>query len=209
MQNAISVEAPMPTIHRICKNCGKIFLSLGRYKDKCKACRSGRTKRIGVCLDKFKKTLHNKNMKIHKALKVKNRLAGEVVALQEIFKRENSRRSDNTSQVNVENIFLQLEEKRTELFKLKGSIAQATAPITPLLAELEESKSEKNFFSGMPTRDGEELISQGIGNQPLKYTWSAWINRSELDLKLASLQDKINTLQDSIDEFNSRTDVVL
>ena len=47
-------------------------------------------------------------MKIHKALKVKNRLAGEVARLMEILKRENSRRSDDTSTVERAAIHKQL-----------------------------------------------------------------------------------------------------
>ena len=148
-------------------------------------------------------------MKIHKALKVKNRLAGEVAALQEIFKRENSRRSDNPSQVDVVGVDGQLDAKRKELYQLKGAIAQATAPITPKLAELEEAKAEKNFLSGLPTREGEEISNALGGREIVKYQWAAYVNRSNLDCRLATVQDKINTLQDEVDDFNAKTDVVL
>ncbi len=102
-----------------------------------------------------------------------------------------------------------LYKKRTELFQLKGAIAQATAGIMPLLSEMEERKAEKNFFSGLPTREGEELVSGGLGKDPIKYQWSAYINRESLDKALAKTQDDINQLQDEIDAYNAVTDVVL
>ena len=148
-------------------------------------------------------------MKIHKALKVKNRLAGEVAGLQEIFKRENSRRNDNASQVDASKVKNSLDAKREELFKLKGAIAQATAPITPKLAELEERKAEKNFLSGIPTREGEEVNNALGGRELVRYQWSATINREGLDELLTKAQENINKLQDEIDEFNAKTDVVL
>jgi hypothetical protein len=48
-------------------------------------------------------------MKIHKALKVKNRLIGEVNKLREIVRRENSRRNDDPSTVNVPETIENLE----------------------------------------------------------------------------------------------------
>ncbi len=147
-------------------------------------------------------------MKIHKALKVKNRLAGEVSNLQVIFCRENSRRSDNPSKVDVAEVEAALGSKRKELYSLKGAIAQATAPIQPKLAELEERKAEKSFLSGLPTREGRETVLNGR-EVPLEYLWSAYVNRQSLDVELEGLQVRINNLQDEIDEFNAKTDVVL
>ncbi len=148
-------------------------------------------------------------MKIHKALKVKNRLAGEVANLQEVFKRENSRRSDNPSEVQRSELKEKLDAKRAELFKIKGAISQATAPITPKLAELEEAKAEKNFLAGVPCREGKEVIPMGGATPPLTLLWTAYLNRAALDTELETVQHRINALQDEVDEFNARTDVIL
>ncbi len=146
-------------------------------------------------------------MKITKALKVKNRLAGEVANLQEILKRENSRRNDNPSKVNPETVFKDLAAKRAELFGLKAKINAASSKITDKLAELEERKQEKNYFAGMPTREGEEVSFVGRDQEKLVYTWTAFLNREKLDIFLADRQNQINELQDAIDTFNASTDI--
>lgn len=145
-------------------------------------------------------------MKIHKALKVKNRLAGEVAQLQQIFNRENSRRNDNPSKIDPATVLRDLNKKREELFNLKGAISQATAPIQPLLAELEERKSEINFMNSVPCREGTEIVPMHQ-SEPIKYVWKAYMTRAELDDRVAALQLRINNLQDQIDDFNAKTDI--
>lgn len=146
-------------------------------------------------------------MKITKALKLKNRLAGEISGLQGVISRENSRRDDNPSKVDVSSEFEKLNSKRKELIDLKGRIARATAPIAPKLAELSELKSSITFVSGLPTREGEELVGTLSKESVLKYKWTAFMNRERVDKEVVKLQESINSLQDEIDEFNATTDV--
>ena len=146
-------------------------------------------------------------MKIHKALKIKNRLAGEISTLQSILIRENSRRSDNLSKVDAQQVDAELSAKRIELWRLKGAIAKATSAIVEKLAFLEETKSEIKFFSSLPNREGEEIVNALGGKEIVKYTWTATFNRQFIDKKLVELQNNINSLQDEIDEFNAKTDI--
>lgn len=147
-------------------------------------------------------------MKIHQALKLKNRFAGEIVTLQSILSRENSRRSDNVSQVDAQVVFSELSAKRIDLWRLKGAIAKATANIVEKLALLEEHKSEIKFLSSLPTREGEEIANALGGKEVIKYAWKATFNREFVDKELAQLQKNINALQDEIDEYNAKTEVV-
>lgn len=146
-------------------------------------------------------------MNISKALKVKNRLIGEVNRLQEIVKRENSRRSDNPSTVNVEETIGSLENTRLRLIALKGAINEASAPISTVLAELTELKNKINFYSSLPTREGEELTLIGANREKLSYQWTAYYNKESLDNQIKALQKQTNDLQDAIDDFNARTQV--
>lgn len=146
-------------------------------------------------------------MKIAKALKVKNRLAGEVASLQEIFKRENSRRSDNPSKVDSEEVLKNLSEKRSDLIDLKGRISVASAKIAHKLVGLFELKLEKNFLASLPTREGEEVTFVGRDQEKLVHVWQAYVNREKLDKLLTKAQDQINSLQDEIDAYNGCTDV--
>ena len=146
-------------------------------------------------------------MNISKALKVKNRLIGEVNRLQEIVRRENSRRDDNPSTVDVENAVLNLEATRIKLIALKGEVNKASAPISGKLAMLGEIKSQINFYNSLPTREGEELTLIGANREKLSFQWKAFFNKEKIDLFVKSQQEIIDQTQDEIDDFNARTQV--
>lgn len=145
-------------------------------------------------------------MKIHKALKVKNRLVGSINALREVARRENSRRDDSTSTVNMGQVLSALAAESAKLVRLKTAIALATAPISGLLVQLAEAKDSSNFFNTLPTRSGTELVS--LGREVTKtYTWVAHVGREDLDKIQSICRDEVANLQDKIDDFNAKTDV--
>ena len=146
-------------------------------------------------------------MNIAKALKVKNRLAGEVTRLQELFRRENSRRSDNLSTVDVGQVEKDLLSTVGNLIRLKAALCTASAPIGNKLAELAESKTLLTFYLALPTREGEEQAFAGPTRDVIKFQWTAFHNRAAVDKAGVELQQKINDLQDEIDDYNARTKV--
>jgi len=145
-------------------------------------------------------------MNIAKALKVKNRLVSEISRLQDIFRRENSRRDDSQSLVDLVKIESELSETRSNLIRLKGALNKASAPISESLAELAERKTEILFLKGLMTRVGPEVIVYGNDNK-LEYNWSSFYSREIVDEKVKAVQVAIDELQDKIDCFNARTKV--
>lgn len=146
-----------------------------------------------------------KTIKLHTALKVKNRLAGEVARLQSILARENARRNDNTSKIVCADISIQLDAARKKLLSVKTEIAKANVPIYAALAELEETKAQIAFYSTLPVREGYEIIPTPTGS--LDYTWTSYLNREKLDNLVAELQKRANDLQDEIDAYNASATV--
>lgn len=146
-------------------------------------------------------------MNISKALKVKNRLAGEVSRLQEVFKRENSRRNDNPSQIDAAKVYIELEGVREKLISLKGAINEASSPVSVKLAKLAEYKQFINFINSVPNREGEELTLVGSNREKLSYQWTAWLNIEKIDKVASGIQLEINRLQDEIDLFNAQTSI--
>jgi len=144
-------------------------------------------------------------MNIAKALKVKNRLVSEISRLQDIFRRENSRRDDSQSQVDLLKIETELFEARNKLIRLKGALNRASAPISESLAELAERKTQILFLKGLPTRVGVETVA--YGNEKKEYNWSSFYSREIVDEKVKAVQVAIDELQDKIDCFNARTKV--
>ena len=127
--------------------------------------------------------------------------------IQEIDKRENSRRNDNISKVDCGEVFNQIGVTRTKLVALKSAIVEASVGVSLQLAKLSEIKTYINWLSGLPVREGEEKVAFGSAREPQTYNWTATINRENLDSLLNNLQGDANSLQDEIDEFNAKTQV--
>ncbi len=142
---------------------------------------------------------------ISKALKIKNRIAGDLAKLQEVVRRENSRRNDNPSTIDVKAVLDEVITTRHRLICLKAAIAQASSPIATSLATLTEAKGYINWLTSIHAREGVE--KESYGDQVETYTWTAYLNREQLDKAIASVQRTIETTQDAIDEYNAKTPV--
>lgn len=142
-------------------------------------------------------------MNIAQALKVKNRLAGELARKQQIFSRENSRRSDSASNVDRDALWHEIMNISNQLGLLKGKITRANVDIYPAIERMSELKSRIAFIEGLPKREGEEIDYYGRDNQKVTYTWNSYLNQENSDLEIESLQREINDLQDTIDAYNA------
>lgn len=145
----------------------------------------------------------SKTIKIHTALKLKNRLAGDVARIQRLIVRENSRRSDNASKVDVADLFKQLTSARGNLATVKGAVAASNVPIYAKLAALAEAKAYMAFLPTIPTREGDEKEhAYGEGERAV-YQWTAHLNQAAIDAAVVETQTLINNLQDEIDAYNA------
>jgi len=138
-----------------------------------------------------------------KALRIKNRVIGELAVLQKIFMRENSRRNDNLSKIDVKAIDEQIAEKWDELIAIKSAITVANVELYPKLAQLAETKAKLAFLSLLQTKEGEEKASVGYGGETITYNWTAYLNREAVDQRAKKLQELADSLQDDIDQYNA------
>ena len=146
-------------------------------------------------------------MKLNQALKVKNRLAGEVARFNQILHRENSRRNDNPSTVNREEIWNKIVATSNELGDLKGRISTANVGIYAKLERMGELKSRIAFINSLSKRTGEEIVPLHGDREPLKYTWNSYVNQEKADGMVIDLQKQIETLQDEVDSYNATTEI--
>lgn len=146
-------------------------------------------------------------MKLAQALKLKNRLAGDLVRQQQILTRENSRRSDSVSTVDRAKVWNDIQTLSAELIALKAKITVANIGIYPKLEAMSELKARIAFLNGLPKREGEEISFVGRDQEKLTYKWNAFINQAEADELVSGLQIQINQLQDEVDAYNATTDI--
>lgn len=146
-------------------------------------------------------------MKLIKALKIKNRVAGDLARAQEIFSRENSRRDDDSSKVDRTEAWNVISSKKAELIRIKTAITKANVGIYHALAEMEELKGMIRYVQLLDTREGEEVSYEGMNAQKVTYVWTAQLNQEAVDGLITHYQNRLNELQDEVDEYNATTDV--
>jgi hypothetical protein len=142
-------------------------------------------------------------MNLSQALKKKNRLAGELVRQQRILERENARRSDSVSTVNREEVWNKILDLSAQLGDIKGKITVANVGIYPSLERMAELKSRVAWLMMLTKRQGEEIVFVGRDQERLTYIWNSFIAQEKADALVSELQTQIDTLQDSIDQFNT------
>lgn len=147
-------------------------------------------------------------MKLNKALKLKNTLAGQLKHQQNILARENSRRLDSSSNVDREAVYNKITALRLELIDLKTKITKANVGIYAKLAEMEELKGFITYIQMLETKHGvfEEIVGMGQ-REPKKVDYSAYLTQEKVDGLVIETQKQIDVLQDKIDEYNAATDI--
>lgn len=145
-----------------------------------------------------------KKIRLANALKIKNRLAGEVKRLQEIFCRENSRSEFNKSTIDVTEVSRELDSTVETLIRVKSAIARANIDIYEKIERMSEYKAQINFHNNIPTLD--ELVVASPrrgGSAEMRTQYTAFLKKSDIDRITKELQTKIEALQDQIDEYNA------
>lgn len=145
-------------------------------------------------------------MNIAKALKVKNRLIGELNHRQSLIATHNVRNSVNVAKVNAHALLQESFVLRHNITTLKGAIATASAPIAVKLVELAETKSFVAWLTALPIKESKELQGS-YGSPSVEVEYVSQITEEARQDLLTKSKNLINSLQDEVDEFNARTQV--
>ena len=145
-------------------------------------------------------------MKLHKALKLKNRLAGEIAALKEQISNKNSylTGSLNVYKYNVEALYVELLSKTQELVNLKIVINEANNEIQSKIYSLSEYKSLISFWNDVSVVEGDN-IDRFSRSTVMNY--SVQVDEERRNKIVAEFQVKVDALQEEIDTYNYTTEV--
>src|SRR5881396_2433110 len=89
-------------------------------------------------------------MKIAKALKLKNQLAGDIAQLKELLAKQNSRSTKQKFDYDNREVLTRLRAKLDELVKVKAAVAAANAEIYDKVFRLAELKGLVTTLTGLP-----------------------------------------------------------
>lgn len=142
---------------------------------------------------------------LSKALKNKNKLVKDIKELQSIVVKHNSVTDEKSRDFDLNTISKELNSKVSELIVLKTKIVEANSGIYSKIVELGEMKSHITFLKSINTDHG--LTDGRYGSNPIEKF--AYYKESGIRTKIQTVQGKIEGLQDSIDEYNFETFIVL
>ncbi len=141
-------------------------------------------------------------MKLAKALKMKNQLAGDVAQLKDLLTKQNSRSSKQKLDYDNREVLTRLRAKLGELVKVKAAIAAANAEVYDKIFRLAELKGLVTTLTGLDTKAGVFHEGRGFGEAAYEVEYVAQLAKVDVDKLVAELNAEIQSLQDALDEFN-------
>jgi hypothetical protein len=144
-----------------------------------------------------------------KALKIKNRLAGELKRCQQVLVRENSKLVGAARDVDCENVYQSIVETMGKLIQVKTEIAKANVGIYSNITRIAELKGLLAFYATIPTNDGKIKEEAGWREAVTFSEYNAVYKKVKLDLLSTGISGEIDKLQDEIDVYNANTNVYI
>jgi len=144
-------------------------------------------------------------MKLSRALKLKKKLAGEISQLQQLISTENTQLDENKSRFVVKDLLAELTQKQEKLVAVKTQIAQANRFIWESIFKITELKGRITFLRSINTQEGS--FSEVSYRETINKKFTPQINKAEVESMVKVIEAEIETLQESIDEYNQTTQV--
>jgi hypothetical protein len=157
-------------------------------------------------------------MKLSKALKLKNRLAGEIARLKQLVQSKNVSLADAEKEYDVQELMTQLRNRVDQLVAVKTVIAAANAGVSVVKPEdlpyykifrVAEIKGLLEMLKSLNTMHGVAAPNEyGVGmGAAVQHTYIAQLRAREVDILVTKLQKLIDDDQESLDALNATKDV--
>ena len=140
-------------------------------------------------------------MKVSRALKLKNKLAGEVAHFKAFLLAQNARPVKQPFDYNNAEVLANLRARLHELVKVKTAIAVVNSAIYEKIFQLAELKGPIAKLNELDTRQG-IIVDHDHYRERAEVEYVAQIKKVEVDRLVAELQGQIQSIQEELDEFN-------
>jgi hypothetical protein len=141
-------------------------------------------------------------MKLAKALKLKNQLAGEVADLKTLLAKQNVRSAKQKFDYENREVLARLRAKIDELVKVKAALGGANADVYDKIFRLAELKGLVTALNGLETKAGVFHEGGQFGQPSYEVEYVAQLSKVDVDTLVMGLKEEIQALQDALDEFN-------
>jgi hypothetical protein len=145
-------------------------------------------------------------MRLHKALKLRKKLVGEISDLKTQIQTKNSylEGSLNPEKYNVEKLYADLLAKVNELVALKFVINEANREIQSKIYTLSEHKALIVFWNSVSVVEGSQIV--GYSNSTIT-EYKVQVDEEKRTKLVKEFQEKVDALQEEIDVYNYTTEI--
>lgn len=143
-------------------------------------------------------------IRLAKALRLKNKLAGEIAELGRRMQEYNSHREENEPPFRVDEVWQEREELVVQLVGLKTAISAANGPIQGAIFRLAENKAAIAVLKEMNIHEG--VMQDRFGDTPTYKAKAQW-NAVRVAEVVEDLTAGIEFYQDEIDTHNAQTSI--
>lgn len=148
-------------------------------------------------------------MKLTKALKLKNELAGEVAELKQRLSKQNCRPATVPFDYAAGEVLDELRAKIDQLVDVKAAIAVANAEHYDAIFQLAELKGLVVSLKALDVRHGVFTEGGSFTSASVTIEYVAQLKKATVDALVAEFETEISALQDQLDDFNHERSVEL
>lgn len=145
-------------------------------------------------------------MTLAKALKHKNRVAQKIARISDDIRQNNSILAVNDPEVNVLILDTMRAELTDYLVALKTAIHRASDKVRDKIFLLAELKGSILFYRSIDTQHGKREAHRFSGGEEF-VEHKAAMRKGMMDRMVTELEEKIDVIQDQLDEFNMTTKI--
>lgn len=145
-------------------------------------------------------------MKLHKALKLRKKLVGEINDLKIQIQSKNSfmEGSVNPENFSVQTMILDLMSKISTLVGLKYAINEGNREIQSQIYILSEYKALITFWKNVNVLEGKQVSGYG---QQIVLNYIVQMDEKKRNELIESYQTKVDAIQEQIDTYNYTTEI--
>ena len=151
-----------------------------------------------------------KKMTLARALKEKERISRRLLRASELFSSVNCVRADEPREIGAKEAYEAVQSLRRRYVAMKKAIAVANAGVSPILAEMISVKAEIAFYTNLRRCKEFEFVDAWVegedGEQVRrreKVVYDTFINEKARREIIEKLTERLDDLQDEVDEFNA------
>lgn len=146
-----------------------------------------------------------KKVSIARALKEKNRVAGQLIAIRKIISNENSLGQNTSRSADIGAMYEEEKKVDSKLVSIKTAIAIANVKIVNKIIELDEIKSRIAWVCKINADEGIKYENATYHSSGYEVKYDAVLSKAFLREEEELLKKRADELQDEIDEYNAIT----